>query len=436
MRHPKQNLPRSSLLVTLSRVSSFMANYLLLPYGSGGDVNPFIWLGKLLQARGHEVAIMTVPQFREFVTAAGLNFVGVGDAALFDEFLKHPLLWKPIRGTAAVFDIAGRSAEPIYRGILEHLAKRPSILVAPFHNVAARMAREKSGARLITVHLQPSAMLSAHDFPILLNGTSWMKRLPLWMRKAMLAMPNPPERIMMRHLRPVMKQEGIAAPRRLMPDWQHSPDGNLALFPEWFAARQPDWPKDLVQAGFPLEDLRGHFGLTKELEDFLAAGEKPVLFAPGTGNSQAKAFFKVGLEACEALGYRALLGTRYPEQVPSPVPSWARHFEYLPFSELLPRVSVLVHHGGVGTLSQAFAAGVPQLVMPMAHDQPDNAHRIQQLGVGDWLSPRQFTGKRVAEKLRALMTTESTRAACQEVARLSAQNNAAALAMGLLESVG
>lgn len=414
-------------------VSTFMAHYLLLPYGSGGDVNPFIWLGKRLQARGHEVTLMTVPQFREFVEGAGLAFVGVGDEALFDEFLNHPHLWKPIRGTAAVFDIAGRSAEPIYRGIMEHLAKQTSILVAPFHNVAARMAREKSGARLITVHLQPAAMLSAHDFPILLNGTSWMKRLPLWMRKMLLAMPNPPERIMMRHLLPLMKREGIAPPLRFMSDWQHSPDGNLALFPDWFAARQPDWPENLVQAGFPLEDLRGHFTLPQELEDFLAAGEKPILFAPGTGNTQAKDFFKAGLAACEKLGCRALLGTRYAAQVPSPLPSWARHFAYLPFSQLLPRVSVLVHHGGIGTLSQALVAGVPQLVMPMAHDQPDNAHRLQQLGVGDWLSPRQFTGERVAEKLRVLMMSESTKTACLEVALLSAQGNAAELAIQAME---
>ena len=63
------------------------------------------------------------------------------------------------------------------------------------------------------------------------------------------------------------------------------------------------------------------------------------------------------------------------------LPPGALHLPYVPFSALLPRLSGLVHHGGIGTSAQALAAGIPQLVVPFAHDQFDNAARLRRLGV-------------------------------------------------------
>jgi rhamnosyltransferase subunit B len=55
---------------------------------------------------------------------------------------------------------------------------------------------------------------------------------------------------------------------------------------------------------------------------------------------------------------------------------------YVPMRALLPRCRALVHHGGIGTASLAFEAGIPQLVTPFAHDQFDNAQRVADAGCG------------------------------------------------------
>lgn len=93
-----------------------------------------------------------------------------------------------------------------------------------------------------------------------------------------------------------------------------------------------------------------------------------------------------------------------------------RHAEYAPFGSLVPRAAALVHHGGVGTLAQALRAGCPQLVMPMAFDQPDNAVRLERLGVGRYLRPSRFTGMAVARELDALLGSEDVVRACRSVA--------------------
>lgn len=412
-----------------------MARYLLTPFGSGGDVNPFIWLGKLLQARGHEVELITAPMFREHAEQAGLSFTGVGDQAEFEAIMHHPHLWKPLRGTSLVFEHGGRYMLPFYQAIAQKVEPGKTVIVAPLQMFAARLAREKLGVPLVNVHLQPACFLSVYDTPVFFTGGGWLNRVPRWIKQCVFALPNPVVAKLMPSLRQACKELGVPPPRRPVPDWMHSPDANIALFPDWFAAPQPDWPPHTEAVGFPLEDLKGHFTLPPDLQRWLAQGTKPVLYSPGTGNAQAKKFFQEGINACAKLGLRALVGTRFPDQLPSPLPEDVRHFEYLPFSELLPQVSVLVHHGGIGTMSQAFAAGVPQLVMPMAHDQPDNAARMAKLDAGEFLSPRQFTAGNVAAALKRLVSVADVTDSCHHLANLCKHQTTASRCVKILENV-
>ena len=68
----------------------------------------------------------------------------------------------------------------------------------------------------------------------------------------------------------------------------------------------------------------------------------------------------------------------------------------------------------VEATAQALAAGIPQLILPMAWDQPDNARRVKRLGAGHWLLPNS-SGVRMASALAGLMTPE-TRTRCRAIA--------------------
>jgi UDP:flavonoid glycosyltransferase YjiC (YdhE family) len=76
----------------------------------------------------------------------------------------------------------------------------------------------------------------------------------------------------------------------------------------------------------------------------------------------------------------------------------------------------LVHHGGIGTLSQGFAAGIPQLVMPMSFDQPDNAARLKRLGSGSSVERKRFRAARVANALSQLLESPTVAARCRDLA--------------------
>ncbi|HEX5502282.1 MAG TPA: nucleotide disphospho-sugar-binding domain-containing protein, partial [Thermomicrobiales bacterium] len=104
------------------------------------------------------------------------------------------------------------------------------------------------------------------------------------------------------------------------------------------------------------------------------------------------------------------------EQLPARLPAGVVHRDYLPLGALLPGAAALVHHGGIGTTAQGLAAGVPHLVMPMSHDQPDNAARLRRLGVGAALAPRRFTGRAVADALDGLLGSEAVLGRCRALA--------------------
>jgi len=391
-----------------------MAEILLLPFGSAGDVFPFIWLGRQLLARGHRVKMITASAFEDHARKAGLGFIPLGKRDDFEDLIRDSRIWKSGIGTKVVFEFAAKSAEP-YLAAIESCGK-VDLLLAPVTAFGARIAREKHGIPLISVHLMPAVLVSAYETPLLHPIVRFFNKLPLWLKKWILALPNPVDFVALPIVSRICAANGVKPPRSLWREWWDSPDGVLALFPSWFSLPQPDWPANLLQWTFPLEDLATEQPLRPELQAFLAHSDRPVVFTPGSANVQAARFFAVAAEAVRRIGCRAVFVTREPRQVPPNLPANIFTVDYAPFSRLLQHAAVMVHHGGIGTTALGFAAGVPQLIMAMAHDQPDNAARLERLGAGTGLSVRQFTPARVAHELKQLLNGVEVREAAIAIA--------------------
>ena len=222
-------------------------------------------------------------------------------------------------------------------------------------------------------------------------------------------------------------------PNSLWREWWDSPDGVLVLFPEWFGKPQPDWPANVLQWDFPLEDLTAELGMQPELSEFLAAGENPVVFTPGSANVQAEKFFASAAEAVKRLGIRAVFVTRMDNRIPAGMEGSILQVDFVPFSKLLGHASAFVHHGGVGTMAQGFRAGVPQLVMAMSHDQPDNADRLEKLGAGIGVMARAFTPDRVTTELGVLLGEKSFADAAEVLKRKTEARRDEAELVGWIE---
>lgn len=390
-------------------------HFLLTALGSYGDVHPMVALGSTLRRHGHRVSVVTNPYFAEVIEAAGLELLAVGTREDYLEMLDLPDLWHPRRAIGLIFRVAvaGKLRE-LTRVVEANYLPGETILVAHPLDAASRLLHEARQAPLAAVTYSPISFWSDHTVPdfglptIHRRFPWWFNRPQFWLGNRMILAPA-----LQPELDAVRREFGLGPSPPIFPRYWYQADLNLCLFPDWFAPPQPDWPGSLELAGFPLWDGSHSKPLSDELTEFLDAGEPPLVFAPGSANRQAKGFFETAIEVCQRLGRRGVLLTKYAEQIPSPLPSSVQHEAFVPLRRLLARAALVVHHGGIGTSSQALAAGIPQLVRPLAFDQFDNADRLVRLGVAGEVKPRWFTPARVAKAIDQLLTSLEVAANCQ-----------------------
>jgi rhamnosyltransferase subunit B len=389
--------------------------FVLVPVGSLGDVLPFIWLAQGLREAGHEVVSIVHSRFFSLYHTAHLPAICYGTAEDYDTWIHHPDLWHPRR----CFALLTRMIEPWHRHALPHLRKvivpGSTTLVAPALAFAARIAAEVHQVPLVTVQLQPATFFSIDSPPILRAGWERFPTCPRWIIKlAYRIVYAQTDWLLAENLNDLRTELGLGPPvKHVLRGYWYSPQRIVGLFPDWFAPPAPDWPAQTLLTRFPLLDAVETTPLPPLLQDFLEAGAPPLVFTAGSANPQAHRFFAVALQASQQLGARALFLTPFSSQIPEKLPASVGHFPYAPFSRLLPRCQAIVHPGGIGTAAQALAAGVPQLVVPLAFDQPDNAARIKRLGAGTYIYPRDYQPARVVEEVRELIRSKEVGRACR-----------------------
>lgn len=384
---------------------------LLMPHGTAGDVLPFIWLGRQLKQRGHEVIMLWVDMFRDVATRAGIDFVSIKDGGEFQRMSQQAPLWSGEESMRQGHAYADRCTAACLSAYAEEVAPRgrPDLILGPMVSLAARLLREKHGIPFVSTNIQPAPFLSAYDLPAGLPWVSVLRKLPIFLRKLILAAASGDFQPM-----PVLRQccldQGVKPPRSLRKDWYHSPDGVLALFPSWYGRPQPDWPPNTFQWDFPLEDLAHESPLSPGLIAFLQSPGKKLLFTLGSaggGSTHAPGFFKTALECILRLGCQAVFICGDPAQLPPFVPASVHVVDYAPYSRLLAQMDVAVHAGGIGATAQFFAAGVPQIIACSVFDQPDNAERVEKTGAGFALPLAEFSSTRAMPLLHRCLTDKA-----------------------------
>jgi rhamnosyltransferase subunit B len=383
--------------------------------GSAGDVLPCLLAAQVLQARGHQVAFITAPEFRGMVESLGVPFIAGGSQEQFDKVIGDPDVWHPRRGLQTLWRHIGPLWGQAYQQLADVVQPGKSVVFGGALALQMRLVQERLGNPAVTIHLAPSSLLSAHDLPVM-PGLGWLRRLPPRLVAPILAL------IERRVIDPMVLPDlnrfrgsiGLP-PVRGVTRWMNSPTQVVCAFPAWFAAPQPDWPPRTSCAGFVLQESPPSTALPAPLTEFLDAGPPPLLFTPGSGMAHGREFFARAVDSAEALGMRAVLVTRYPDQLPKRLPAFACHVHGAPFDLLVPRTAMLIHHGGIGTIARGLAAGKPQLITPFSYDQPDNARRLRRLGVARSVSTR-GSSRTWAMAARSLLEDRQVAARCRELA--------------------
>ncbi len=177
---------------------------------------------------------------------------------------------------------------------------------------------------------------------------------------------------------------------------------DLQLYSEHFAPRPPDWDLDRRPAGFCFYDPADE--LPPELEEFLDAGEPPILFTLGSAAVRMPGdFYRHAAETLRALGQRGILLTGPEENRPERLDGTCWRSPMRPTGRLMPRVRAVVHQCGIGTLSHTLRAGVPFRRLSLRLRPAEQRLPLEALGVAELLPPRRRTARGMGEALRRLL---------------------------------
>ena len=392
--------------------------------GSAGDLFPFLKLAIGLRDAGHAITFVGPQLHAELVQQAGLRFHATfADPAVLDD----PDVWHPTRGLGVIW----RAVRPGMRELGAIVAALPSaepcvIVAHPLALHEALLCRAlRCDLRVVLGYLAPSNIPTVYD-PLMLGPVKVPRWVPHAVRRWLWTLIGKRlvDPLVMPDINADRAAVGVAAASGMFDLLQNGPDLSVTLFPAWFAGPQPDWPVPLSCGDFALFDPHPDVGFTPELAQFLAVGEPPLIFTPGTANRQAGAYFSHALAAAQALGKRAIFLTPFREQVAPTLPPTVLWQSYLPLRELLPHAAALIHHGGIGTTAEALRAGIPQLIVALAYDQFDNAERVVALGAGLQLKKSRLTTAGLTSQLRQLTGSSAIAARCQAIKKQLQINDA------------
>jgi UDP:flavonoid glycosyltransferase YjiC (YdhE family) len=411
--------------------------FVLASYGSRGDIEPCVAVGRELLRRGHEVRMAVPPDLVGFAESAGLAAVAYGLdtrpwldmhrdfwTRFFHNFWKIQDLirlwrevWEPVTQWRAEMSTT-----------LTSLADGADLLLTGqiYQEVAANVAE---------YYDIPLATLDY--FPMRVNG-QLVPILPSSLIRSAMSVIWWLSWRMTRQAEDAQRHE-LGLPKSTGPSQRRIKErGSLEIqaydevcFPG-LAAEWAKWDGRRPFVGALTMELPTD--ADDEVASWIAAGTPPIYFGFGSMPVQSAADTVAMISAaCAKLGERALICSGGSDF------SYVPNFDHVKVvgavnhATIFPACRVVVHHGGAGTTAAGLRAGIPTLILWMGADQPIWAAQVKRLKVG---SARRFastTRQSLVADLRSILAPQYVTRARKIATRMTKPTASIASAADLLE---
>jgi rhamnosyltransferase subunit B len=416
-----------------------MSRIVVTTLGTLGDLHPMIAIALELRQRGHDVVFITHQVYQSKLEALNFEFHPMRPdfTAMNDPQEMARMMDLKTGQEYMVRQWAIPSLREMYTDLL-NVVKGADFIFSGEGVIATPLVAEKLGMRWASSAMVPMSFFSVYDPPVLapFPVLATLYKLGPTVNRGVLNFAKWVSNSWADPIRQLRQELGLSSihTNPFLED-KFSPYLVVALFSSVLGQPQPDWVKNTVVAGFTFYDgTQPGAELAPELQQFLDAGEPPIVFTLGSAAvMNAGNFYQESLDAVKQLNRRAvlLMGKNPPLK---DLPANVLAVNYVPYSQIFPRACAIVHQGGIGTTAQALRAGRPTLVMPYSHDQPDNAARLQRLGTSRTISRDHYSASRVAKELRELLENPSYAAKAQEVGRIIQGENGVSTACDAIEA--
>ena len=193
--------------------------------------------------------------------------------------------------------------------------------------------------------------------------------------------------------------------------------GDLILMPDFAAFKGIEMSKTALPIG-PLawepQDREilayADTATVERFQAFLDAGTDTPLVYLTMGSTGTLALFKVVIAALKDKPYRLAVttGGQFDAADLGELPANVCTIPFFPGNRILQKASVTINHGGAGSVYQAMAAQVPQVIIPTHGDQQWNGDIVQAEGAGIRLRHRGLTSAKILDAVKSLLNTRQS----------------------------
>ena len=356
---------------------------LITTFGTRGDIQPFIALGRGLKAAGHDVAVCTPEGYKPFVAEHDLPY-----AFMDNELLRlSQLALGEIEGFVDALRFARRMHPAIRRSMDDEWnaarAFGPDLIIYhPKCLGSYHIAEALQIPAVLSVPLPFYTPTTAFPVPFIPNARlgRWLNRFTYRLtalasamysgtvndfRARTLGQPS-----LGRFANVLMRSDGTPVPIL----YPYSPQ----VLPV-----PADFPPHVHVTGYWFLDGPPGWRPGEDLVRFLDDGPPPVYVGFGSmGGRGAAQRARVVIEALRVSGQRGLLASGWGGLKAARLPCTVFVVDAVPHDWLFPRMAAVVHHGGAGTTAAGLRAGRPTVTCPFLADQPFWGRVVYKRGVG------------------------------------------------------
>ena len=419
---------------------------LILTYGSRGDVQPYIALGKGLRDSGHEVTLATSVRFQGFVEQQGLSYGYMNDdmLSILDTDQGKDLL----ENTSGLFQIIKQTLKlmgqvgPMQKSLLKESWEvsrqvKPDLVIFHPKAYAGPHIAEKLCVPVVLAlpfpMMVPTSERPNIGFPDLHIG-GWYNRKTYNVVNRLFGLSANKHVKEYRRLHDLPKQKGF--------DLLHTTDGTampvLHAHSRHVIADPSDWPKHVVTTGYWFLDDDKSWQPPLYLTQFLRSGPPPVYIGFGSmAGRNPKRLAAIVVEALQQSNLRGIIATGWGGLNAEDLPETIIQIDQAPHQWLFPQMAAVVHHGGAGTTAAGLRAGKPSVIVPFFGDQPFWGRRIYTLGVGAKPIPqKKLTAATLAAALCEATCNQNIIDAATEIGAKISQEDGVAKAVAFIEELG
>ena len=397
--------------------------FVVVTYGTEGDTRPLAALSRALLDTGHEVRLLA--DGATLGSASALGIPATPLAGDIQESLRPSKESRPTDTARALARMANANTEAWLRQIVSAGKGCDAIILSALASFVGLSAAEYLGVKAIGAGFIPITPTRDFPPPLLPPGV-----VPPWLNRPSYGWVNSLVWRLLRKSTNAARARVCSLPPRKKV-WTTHPilyGVSPSLLP-----RPRDYPPNVYMCGQWVPPAP-QWSPPRALLDFLAAGEPPLYLGFGSMAGLVQPGLLRELVAAVS-GRRVLFYPGWSNVSPSELPPSFFVVRDTPHSWLLPRTSVVIHHGGAGTTHSAARAGVPSVVVPFAGDQFFWAARLYELGVAP--APVKVRGLRAATLARSIELAErdEVRARSVVLGTQMAAENGLAQAISAIETL-